>query len=143
MKTIAVGTDGSATAAIALDAAIDLASLAGARLVVISSYKPVGKGESSRGRDEAPEDVQWAINATSEVDAILERAAGIAAARGVQVTTVAGEGNPADVLCEQAAAAGADVLVIGNKGVQRRVLANVPGRVAHQSPCTVMIVKTT
>ncbi len=142
MKIVAVGTDGSATADIALSSAVDLAKMAEARLVVISSYKPLGQGQVAHARDDAPADVQWTINQHSEVDAILARAAEYATSLGVEVTTLAGEGNPADVLCDKAASAGADVLVIGNKGIERRVLANVPGRVAHQSPCTVMIVKT-
>lgn len=143
METVAVGTDGSDTASVALVAAVDLAKMAEARLVVISSYKPIGKGELAQARDEAPDDVQWAINPHAEVDEILRLAAEYAASRGVEATTVAEEGNPADVLCDQAASAGADVLVIGNKGIERRVLANVPNKVAQQSPCTVMVVKTT
>ena len=37
----------------------------------------------------------------------------------------------------------ADVLVIGNKGMQRRVLGSVPNSVSHKAKCSVMIVKTT
>jgi nucleotide-binding universal stress UspA family protein len=59
------------------------------------------------------------------------------------VTTVAGEGSPADVLCNSAAEHGADVLVVGNKHINRRLLGSVPNSVAHNAPCSVMIVKTT
>ena len=37
----------------------------------------------------------------------------------------------------------ADVLVIGNKGMQRRVLGSVPKSVAHNADCSVFVVKTT
>ena len=142
-NTVAVGTDGSPTAAKALDAAIDLAVQSGARLVVISSYRPVAEDRVRKLQDEAPADVQWAITPTSDVQQILDEAASNARARGVKVTTVASEGDPADVLCHHAAAADADVLVIGNKGMNRRVLGSVPNTVAHRAPCSVMIVKTT
>ncbi len=38
---------------------------------------------------------------------------------------------------------GADVLVIGNKGMKRRVLGSVPNSVTHQAACSVFVVKTT
>ena len=53
------------------------------------------------------------------------------------------QGDPADVLCAIAEQHGADLLVVGNKGMQRRVLGSVPNSVSHKAPCSVMIVKTT
>ena len=38
---------------------------------------------------------------------------------------------------------GADVLVVGNKGMQRRVLGSVPNTVTHKAGCSVLVVKTT
>jgi nucleotide-binding universal stress UspA family protein len=38
---------------------------------------------------------------------------------------------------------GADVLVIGNKGMHRRLLGSVPNTVTHKAPCSVFVVKTT
>jgi len=49
----------------------------------------------------------------------------------------------AEVLVELAAECGADLLVIGNKGMHRRVLASVPNTVTHRAPCSVLVVKTT
>jgi nucleotide-binding universal stress UspA family protein len=37
----------------------------------------------------------------------------------------------------------ADVLVIGNRGMHRRVLGSVPNTVTHRAGCTVYLVKTT
>jgi Universal stress protein family len=45
------------------------------------------------------------------------------------------------VLVTQSAEQGADVLVVGNKGMQRRILGSVPNSVAHKADCSVMIVK--
>jgi nucleotide-binding universal stress UspA family protein len=53
------------------------------------------------------------------------------------------EGNPADVLVRLAEDCGADLLVIGNKGMQRRVLGSIPNTVTHRAPCSVLVVKTT
>ena len=38
---------------------------------------------------------------------------------------------------------GADLLVIGNKGMKRRVLGSVPNTVTHTAGCSVLVVKTT
>jgi nucleotide-binding universal stress UspA family protein len=38
---------------------------------------------------------------------------------------------------------GADVLVIGNKGMHKRVLGSVPNTITHKAPCSVLVVKTT
>jgi nucleotide-binding universal stress UspA family protein len=142
LSTIAVGIDGSDTAGRALEAAIDLAERHDARLLVISSYHPVAAERLRPLQDAAPADIQWSINPTSEVDAILEHAAQRARERGLKVTTAAAEGSPADVLCRLAADQRADLLVVGNKGMNRRVLGSVPNSVAHKAHCTVMIVKT-
>ena len=64
-------------------------------------------------------------------------------AEGIECRTAVDEGNPADVLVRLAGECGADVLVIGNKGMKRRVLGSVPNTVTHQAPCSVFVVKTT
>jgi nucleotide-binding universal stress UspA family protein len=46
------------------------------------------------------------------------------------------------VLVKHAAEQGADVLIVGNKGMQRRLLGSVPNSVTHKAPCTVIVVKT-
>jgi nucleotide-binding universal stress UspA family protein len=143
INSVAVGTDGSDTAATAIEFAIDLAQKYGARLVVISSYKPVSETRLKSEQKDAPEDIQWSINPTEDVDAILSDVEEKAQEAGLSVTTVAGDGEPADVLVDHAEQQGADVLVVGNKGMQRRILGSVPNSVAHKATCTVIVVKTT
>jgi nucleotide-binding universal stress UspA family protein len=53
------------------------------------------------------------------------------------------EGEPADVIVRLAEECGADMLVIGNKGMKRRVLGSVPNKVTHKADCSVLVVKTT
>jgi nucleotide-binding universal stress UspA family protein len=143
INTVAVGTDGSDTASKAVEFAIDLARRYEARLVAISSYHPVSETRLKREQQEAPEDVQWSINPTEDVDAILSDVEEMAQEAGLATTTVAGDGNPADVLVSHAEEQDADVLVVGNKGMQRRILGSVPNTVAHKAGCTVVVVKTT
>jgi nucleotide-binding universal stress UspA family protein len=143
IEKVAVGTDGSETAGKAVDFASDVAEKFGATLVICSSYRPVSEDKVRRDQKEAPEDIQWSINPTQEVDDTLTKAADRAKQRGIQTVTEAREGDPADVLCDIAEAHGADLLVVGNKGMQRRVLGSVPNSVSHKAPCSVVIVKTT
>lgn len=52
---------------------------------------------------------------------------------------------PADAICKVATEVGADLIIVGNKGMKgvRRVLGSVPNSVARQAPCSVLIVATT
>ena len=143
LSTIAVGTDGTDTAARAVDFAIDMAKRYDARLVAISAYRPVSESRLRSEQKDAPEEIQWSINPTEDVEAILQGVEEKAHEAGLQTTTVAGDGEPADVLVQHAEDQDADVLIIGNKGMQRRILGSVPNSVAHKAPCTVIVVKTT
>jgi nucleotide-binding universal stress UspA family protein len=81
--------------------------------------------------------------ADEDVNATLRDCEEIAEQRGVKWGSEAAQGDPADVLVELAEKHGADVLVIGNKGMQRRVLGSVPNTVTHKANCSVFVVKTT
>jgi nucleotide-binding universal stress UspA family protein len=54
--------------------------------------------------------------------------------------------DPAEGICVAAREEDVDVLVVGSVGMQGRkefLLGNVPNRVSHNAPCTVVIVNTT
>jgi ubiquinone biosynthesis protein len=54
--------------------------------------------------------------------------------------------DPARVIVDAASDEDVDVLVVGSVGMQGRrefLLGNVPNRVSHNAPCTVVIVDTT
>ena len=143
IKTIGVGTDGSDTAQKAVDFAMDMAERYQAKLVIASAYKPVGEDRLRKEQSDAPQEIQWSINPSEEVDAALRTAEEQAGERGLKYVSEARNGDPADVLCDIAADQEADVLVVGNKGMHRRILGSVPNSVAHKAPCSVMVVKTT
>jgi nucleotide-binding universal stress UspA family protein len=138
ISTIAVATDGSATASKAVEMARDLARRFDAKLVLLSAFKDSGRQASGDSVE-----IQWATSNSARVREILSRAEDQMRREGVDCTTRVEEGDAADVLVELASECGADLLVIGNKGMQRRVLGSVPNTVAHSAPCSVLVVKTT
>jgi nucleotide-binding universal stress UspA family protein len=138
-STVAVGTDGSPTAAEAVSAAAEIARRFDAKLVLVSAFRESGEGPSDPSGDET----QWAFNPVARLREILARQEDELRRRGLDCSTLVGEGNPADVLVRLAEESGADMLVIGNKGMQRRVLGSVPNTVTHRAPCSVLVVKTT
>ena len=77
---------------------------------------------------------------------ILEGAAGPAQEAGVEVDTHPREGDPADAILDVAEEIGADLIVVGNKGMtgaRRFLLGSVPNKISHHAPCSVYIVRTT
>ncbi|WP_027007769.1 universal stress protein [Conexibacter woesei] len=145
-RQIVVGTDGSETAAKAVGQAAELAASVGATLLVVSAFEPVS---GSRLREEAaqvPDDVRWMVNPREDVDATLSRAAELAAEKGADSKTFARQGDPADAILDVAEEQGADLIVVGNKGMtgaKRFLLGSVPNKVSHHAPCSVLIVRTT
>ena len=142
VQTIAVGTDGSDTAAKAVEFAMDMAERYGAKLIIASAYTPVSEDRLRKEQTDAPQEIQWSINPNEDVDATLRAVEEQAKERGLKYASEARNGDPADILCEIAADNDADVIVVGNKGMQRRILGSVPNSVSHKAPCSVMIVKT-
>ena len=142
IETVAVGTDGSKTADKAVRSAIDLAEHYGARIVFISAYQPVAEQRLRREKREAPQDIQWTINPEEDVEATLREAEELAEERGLSWTSEAAMGEPAEVLVRLADKHAADVLVIGNRGMHRRILGSVPNSVTHAANCSVYLVKT-
>lgn len=136
ISTVAVGTDGSETASEAVQQAAEFARRFDAKLVLLSAFKtdppPPDAGEA-----------QWSYSPAAQLRGLLARTEEEMKEQGVECTTLVDEGDPADVLVRLADECGADVLVIGNKGMQRRVLGSVPKSVAHNADCSVFVVKTT
>jgi nucleotide-binding universal stress UspA family protein len=144
--SIVVGTDGSETAHEAVRQAVELAVTHGARLRIVSAYEPVPAGRLREESREVPPDLQWAINPREDVDATLRDAAEAARAGGVEAETYARQGDPADAILDVAEEQGADLIVVGNKGMtgaRRFLLGSVPNRVSHHAPCSVLIIRTT
>jgi nucleotide-binding universal stress UspA family protein len=143
---IVVGTDGSETAAEAVRQAVDLAKLAGAQLSIVSAYEPVSERRVAGEQQDAPADVQHEIGPREDVNLILEGAAAEAKKAGIEVQTHPVQADPADAILNVAEETGADLIVVGNKGMtgaRRFLLGSVPNNVSHHAPCSVIIVRTT
>lgn len=61
-----------------------------------------------------------------------------------QLVVLAGE-RPDEAICRYAEEADIDAIVLGNYGMSERkqfLMSNIPNRVSHNAPCTVIIVDT-
>jgi nucleotide-binding universal stress UspA family protein len=143
--SIVVGTDGSETAAEAVRQATELAVSIGARIHLVSAYEPVPESRLRAERLEVPQDLQWMVNPREDVERLLEREAESMRANGIEVETLAREGDPADAILDVAEQRDADLIVVGNKGMtgaKRFLLGSVPNKVSHHAPCSVLIIRT-
>jgi nucleotide-binding universal stress UspA family protein len=144
--SIVVGTDGSDTAGEAVRQATELAKAVGAKINLVSAFEPVGNQRLREERQQVPEDMSWMVNQREDVDATLKEAAEQIKEAGVDVETNARQGDPADAILDVAEEKGADLIVVGNKGMsgaKRFLLGSVPNKVSHHAPCSVMIIRTT
>ena len=144
---IVVGTDGSDTAREAVRQAGELAKVLGSRILLVSAYEPVPESRLRQERTELPEDVSWLVNPREDVQGVLDEEAERVTAGGIDdVETFAREGDPADAILDVAEEKGADLIVVGNKGMtgaRRFLLGSVPNKISHHAPCSVLIVRTT
>jgi nucleotide-binding universal stress UspA family protein len=141
--TIVVGTDGSATSAKAVSHAASLAALTGAHLhiAMVAPRIPVLVAP-----DMVVASNEWGEASEESTRMGLDAAATIAADAGADATTHALAGDPADALLSLCEQVDADLLVIGNRGMQgarRFLLGSVSSRCAHHAVCSVLIVQTT
>ena len=125
VRTVLVATDRSETAERAVRFAAGLAARYEAELVVMRVL--VGADVS---RDDAAEELEGHVES---LEGERKRSAVVIAE------------DPADAIIDAARREQADVLVVGSVGMSGRrefLLRNVPNRVSHNAPCTVVIVQT-
>jgi nucleotide-binding universal stress UspA family protein len=143
-SNIVVGTDGSDTAAVAVNLAADLARQHGALLHVVNAYKVSTGGVAvvqAGAMAVADHGLSGEVARGASEKLLTEVAQTISDAN---VTTRAAVGSPADVVIAVAEEVGADLIVVGSKGMRgaRRVIGSVPNTIAHRAPCHVLIAKT-
>jgi nucleotide-binding universal stress UspA family protein len=147
-ERIVVGTDGSDSANVAVDAAIDLAKMCGAVLHVVNAYRYATGAQYAAGADVGipaqpiVEANEFKEAAAKECCAEVARRADAA---GVRTETHAVVGDAAEAMLRVAEDARCDLLVVGNRGmsgVRRFMLGNVPNKLSHHSPASLLIVDT-
>jgi nucleotide-binding universal stress UspA family protein len=144
-STIVVGTDGSDTAAKAVTEATELARALGASIELVCAYEPVPSQRLRSEAQQVPHDMEWMVTPREDADGTLREACEVIEEAGVPVTPYAREGDPADAILDVAEERGADLIVVGNKGMtgaKRFLLGSVPNKVSHHAPCSVLIIRT-
>jgi nucleotide-binding universal stress UspA family protein len=140
-EIIIVGVDGSDQSLRAAHVAAAVARSVGGRLHLVTVVRPpegwwgvVGSPPPAEALAASMADAQRSV-----LDRTLDRLD----REGLEVTSAEEIGDPASALTALAAEMKADLLVVGRRGagvVERLILGSVADRVAHDSPCPVMIV---
>jgi nucleotide-binding universal stress UspA family protein len=141
---IVAGTDGSATAEVAVDKAAELARALGARVHVVAAYSSASSGAWMAAAAMAVPGFVDDGTARQAAEQIVDRTSARLRHSGLQVATHVCQGEPAEVLMSVADGENAQMIVVGNRGMAgaRRVLGSVPNRVSHHARCGVLIVPT-
>jgi nucleotide-binding universal stress UspA family protein len=145
-RTVLVGTDGSASSLRAVEAAGRIAADAGAKLVLACAYHPMPDRERLPAADRLG-DLAYKVEGSTPADDALRAARDRAVTAGARdIDQLAVEGDAVDTLTKLAAERDADLLVVGNRGLNSlagRLLGSVPANLSHRAPCDVLIVRTT
>ncbi|MFE6732267.1 universal stress protein [Streptomyces californicus] len=145
-RVVMVGTDGSASSFAAVEGAARLAAACGAELVVVCAYQPMHGPELSRAQDQLGAEAYQVVGSAPAEDT-LRAARDRAREQGVpEVRTLAVQDDPVPALVNAAAEHGADLLVVGNRGLRSlagRILGSVPADIARKAGLDVLIVHTT
>ncbi|HEY9310862.1 universal stress protein [Williamsia sp.] len=143
-QTVVVGTDGSESSMKAVERAGAISGDS-AQLIIACAYFPTDDKDVSAASD-VLKDEGYQVHGSAPTEEILrtakERAA---AAGGVNISTRPVVGAPVDALLNLVADSKADLLVVGNKGLNSiagRLLGSVPADVARKSRSDVLIVHT-
>ncbi len=113
-----VGTDGSASSFAAVEGAARLAAACGAELVVVCAYQPMHGPELSRAQDQLGAEAYQVVGSAPAEDT-LRAARDRAREQGApEVRTLAVQDDPVPALVNAAAEHGADLLVVGNRGLR-------------------------
>ncbi|MCS4534779.1 universal stress protein [Corynebacterium sp. HS2168-gen11] len=138
---IVVGTDGSKSSMLAVERAAQMALAFDATLIIGCAYYESKEQASKTLRQDSV-----TVLGTDPARANLEKAAEFARSLGdIKIETVVRPGTPVEALMVIVNEFQADLLVVGNRGINSltgRLLGSVPADVARQSDCDVMIVHT-
>ncbi|MGY1824986.1 universal stress protein [Blastococcus sp. SYSU DS0541] len=146
--TVVVGTDGSESSLRAVARAGALAGACGATLVVACAYLPTETDdrELARAQDVLGDEAYQVVGSHPAEETVRTAAERALASGARDVRTVAVMGSPVETLLEVVRREKADLLVVGNRGlnsIKGRLLGSVPADATRRSGCDVLVVHTT
>lgn len=137
-ERILVAIDGSEWSDRAFAKALELASLAHARVTALAVEGPLPAYAATVGEvDEVKREKD------SFFEALAARAQEQGEQAGVEIGVEVRAGHPAELISRVAEEGGYDLVVLGHRGhfVRDRLLGSTADRVAEHAPCPVMIVR--
>lgn len=156
-RAILVGTDGSDSSLRAVHRAGEIAAQENAKLIIASAHQPVAE-KGGWSRPPSPDHVVdtraedslksegYRMHGAAPVYEILQVARDRARAAGAaDIVERAVEGAPVDALVKLAKEVGADLIVVGDIGldsVAGRLLGSVPATIARRVKIDILIVHT-
>jgi nucleotide-binding universal stress UspA family protein len=144
-QTVMVGTDGSDSSLRAVEKAAGLARDAAAKLVIVCAYHAASEREVSSAGDALGEEAYQVVGSAPAEDTLRTAADRAAAVGANDVVTTAVSGDPVKTLVRAVSDHRADLLVVGNRGLNTlagRLLGSVPSDVSRHAGCDVLIVHT-
>lgn len=143
-QTVAVGTDGSDSSYRAVDRAAEIAADSGATLLIICAYTP--QRDTEDAQHVLGEESAYMVVGSAPAEQRLHTAHSRAKSAGAStIETIAMEGDPVEVVTRVIGDRKADLVVIGNRGLNSlagRLLGSVPQSISRQSSSDVLIVHT-
>jgi nucleotide-binding universal stress UspA family protein len=136
---IMIATDGSKQVEKAVESAVELARLTGARLYAVYVIASTGYTPRNFGWEESLREV---LEAEAKRAVTFVEEAGKAS--GIEVESVILDGHPADRIIEFAEQEGIDLIVmgtLGRTGLDRFLLGSVAEKIVRHSKTPVMVVK--
>ncbi len=150
-KTVVVGTDGSGPSMKAVEHAAWIAAASKGQLIIATAYvhhgdeKPYHLSEQARAEDLLKGE-GWELHGDAPIHEWLHSArerAEAAGATNIEVRPIVGD--PVKVLANLVQEVKADLLVVGNLGmntIKGRLLGSVPANVTHHAKTDVLVVHT-
>jgi universal stress protein A len=143
MKPVMLATDGSPTAALATEKAIELAKATSAPLVVVTVWH-VSTGALGYAPLTLVPELETAEREHAEE--IVETAVAKAQAAGLEASGFALRGYATEEICRAAEEHDATLIVLGSHGwgpMRRMFFGSVSTGVLHHAPCPVLVVRRT
>lgn len=129
-KTVLFPVDRSRETQEAAEVVINVVQLCSSRLVLLSVV-------------ESPSDAEQVMTSPEAVAQLLQKAQALFDQQGIQAEVLEREGKPAFTICDVADEIGADLIVMGCRGLgltEDGASESVTNRVINLSPCPVLVV---